>query len=229
MVMDNGMETANMKSVKNLGLMVVAVTVGVAFSVSSSDAQTLNLSGGSLVGSLTNSELIGYGPYPAGNAGANDGFINSWVVSDTALDPSGLIFVYQADNNGPDAIDQVELTGFQTSQVLSAGTYSALSGSLLLPDSSTPNSQGNFVTPAVFGGTVTFENGQLPTDNGESYFLVVDSNVSGFDQSYGQIQDDFTGIGNILVPVPEPSFLALLAGFSGLLGVFRRRRNAMKV
>lgn len=222
------MKTANTKNVKNSKTIAVVIAVGLVISVVSSRAQSLNLSG-TLEGS-TSSELVGVGFFPAGNAGANDGEITSWVVSDSALDPNGLVFVYQASNNGFDAIDQVELTGFQYNQVLSTGTYSSLTGSLLLPGASTPNSQGNFPTPDVFGGTVTFENGQLPNGNAESYFLVVDTDVNNFTQNYGQIQDDFTAIGNILAPatVPEPSSFSLLAGLGCLFGVFRLGRKALK-
>ena len=223
------MKAAKLKSVKNFETITVAIGVGLVISIVSSRAQTLNLSG--TLDGVTNNELVGVGFFPAGNAGANNGSIDSWVVNDPALDSSGLIFIYQADNNGPDAIDQVELTGFQPNQVLSTGTYSSLSGSLLLPGSATPNLLGNFPTAAVFGGTVTFENGQLPTGNGESYFLVVNTDVNNFAPNYGQIQDDFTAIGNILAPatVPEPSSsLVLLAGLGCLYGVFRFRRNAIK-
>jgi hypothetical protein len=225
------MTTANMKKTvkRNQKIAAVALVLGLAISVVSSRAQLLNLSGGTIVGSLTNAQLTGVGFFPPGNNGQNNGSIYSWVVNDPTLDPSGLTFVYQALNNGFDAIDQVELTGFQPSQVVAAGTYSGLTGSLLLPTSSTPDPSGNFPTPSVFGGTVTFENGQLNNGNTPSYFLVVETDVQNFGPSYGQIQDDFTAIGNILAPavVPEPSSsIVLLAGLGCLFGVLKFRRSA---
>jgi hypothetical protein len=224
------MKTANMKKTvkRNLKIAAVAFVLGLAISGVSSRAQLLNLSGGTIVGSLTNAQLTGVGFFPPGNNGQNNGSIYSWVVNDPALDPAGLTFIYQALNNGVDAIDQVELTGFLPSQVVATGTYSGLTGSLLLPTSSTPDVAGNFPTPSVFGGTVTFENGQLNNGNTPSYFLVVETDVQAFGPSYGQIQDDFTAIGNILAPavVPEPpSSIILLAGLGCLFGVLKLRRS----
>ena len=222
------MKTANMKkNVKRTQkIAAVALVLGLVISVVSSRAQNLNLSG-TLVGYLTNAPLIGVGFFPPGNNGAFNGSIYSWVVNDPALDASGLTFVYQAVNDGVDAIDQVELTGFTPSQVIATGTYSGLTGSLLLPFSSTPDPGGNFPTAAVFGGTVTFENGQLNNGNTPSFLLVVETDVPNFGPSYGQIQDDFTAIGNILAPaaVPEPpSSVVLLAGLGCLFGVLKLRR-----
>jgi len=212
----------------NFKITTAALVLGLVASAISVNAQNLDLTGGSVVGSLTNAPLTGVGFFPAGNNGANNGSIYSWVVNDPVFNPSGLTFVYQAVNNGPDAIDQVELSGFLSSQVVSAATYSGLTGSLLLPTSLTPSSGGNFLNPTVFGGTVTFENGQLDTDNTPSYFLVVKTDVNGFGTSYGQIQDDFTAIGQTLAPVvPEPtSTVVFLAGLACLFGVLKFRRTA---
>ena len=221
-----------MKNVKRTPkITAVALVLGLAISVISSRAQVLNLSGGTLVGSLTNAPLTGVGFFPPGNNGQNNGSIFSWVVNDPTLDPSGLTFVYQALNNGFDAIDQVELTStlFTPSQVVATGTYSGLTGSLLLPFSTTPDPSGNFPTAAIFGGTVTFENGQLNNGNTPSYFLVVETDVPAFGPSYGQIQDDFTAIGDILAPavVPEPaSSVVFLAGLGCLFGVLQFHRSA---
>jgi len=227
------MKAANTKKkVKRTWKIVsVALMLGLVVSVVSSRAQNLDLSAGTMVGSLTNSPLTGIGPFPIGNAGQNNGSIYTWVVNDAALDPLGLTFVYQAVNNGPDAIDQVELTSslFTPSQVVATGTYSGLTGSLLLPGSSTPDSGGNFPIVDVFGGTATFEHGQLNTGNTPSYFLVVETDLQSFAQSYGQIQDNFTAIGYILAPatVPEPpSSIVLLAGLGCLFGMLRFRRGA---
>jgi hypothetical protein len=223
------MKTANTINVKTFKSVGVAVTVAVGLLVSavSSHAQILNLTGGTVEGDLTNQELVGVGMFPAGNLGANNGSISSWVVSDSALDPTGLIFVYQALNNGFDAIDQVELTGFMNSQVVTTATYSGLSG-LLLPLAVTPNASGNFTSEDTFGDTATFEGGELPNGNSPSYYLVVFTDASAFTTSYGQIQDDFTAIGNTLAPaaVPEPSSsVVLLAGLGCLYGVLKLRRN----
>jgi hypothetical protein len=223
------MKTANMKKTvkRTQKIAAAALVLGLLVSVTSSRAQLLDLSGGTIAGSL-NSPLTGVGFFPPGNNGQNNGSIYSWVINDPALDPAGLTFVYQALNNGPDAIDQVELSGFTASQVVAAGTYSGLTGSLFLPGSSAPDPAGNFPTPAVFGGTVTFENGQLNTGNTPSYFLVVETDANSFTSSYGQIQDDFTAIGNTLAPavVPEPpSSIVLLAGLGCLFGVLKLRRS----
>jgi PEP-CTERM motif len=226
------MRTANvkMKVKKNQKIAAVALVLGLVVSVVSSRAQNLDLSGGAIVG-LTNSPLTGVGFFPPGNNGAPNGSISSWVVNDPLFDPLGLTFVYQSVNNGPDAIDQVELTSslFTPSHVVATGTYSALTGSLFLPASVTPDPAGNFPTPSIFGGTVTFENGQLNTGNTPSYFLVVETDLNSFTTSYGQIQDDFTAIGDILAPasVPEPpSSIMLLAGLGGLFGILKIRRSA---
>jgi hypothetical protein len=225
------MSTANVKKkVKRTQKIAAAALVfGLVVSVASSHANSLDLSGGTIVG-LTNAPLTGVGFFPPGNNGAPNGTISTWVVNDPTFDPFGLTFVYQAVNNGPDAIDQVELTSslFTLSHVVAANTYSGLTGSLALPFSFTPDPGGNFPTPAIFGGTVTFENGQLNTGNTPSYFLVVETDLPSFQLSYGQIQDDFTAIGDILAPatVPEPSSVVLLAGLGGLFGVFKLRRSA---
>ena len=227
------MRTANVKK-KVSGTQKIAVgglVLGLVISVASSRAQNLDLSTGVIEGSLTNSPLTGIGFFPPGNNGAPNGSISSWVVNDPALDPLGLTFVYQALNNGPDAIDQVELTSslFTPSHVVAAGTFSALTGSLFLPASLPPDPGGNFPTPAVFGGTVTFENGQLNTGNTPSYFLVVETDLPSFQLSYGQIQDNFTAVGYILAPasVPEPpSSIVVLAGMGCLFGVLKLRHGA---
>ena len=227
------MKTASVKKKvkRNQKIVSVALVLGLAVSVVSSHAQNLDLSGGTIVGSLTNSPLIGTGFFPVGNAGQYNGSISSWVVNDPTLDPHGLTFVYQALNDGYDPIDQVELTSslFTPANVVNAATYSALTGSLFLPASVTPDPNGNFLTPAIFGGTATFENGQLNNGNTPSYFLVVETDLPNFGLSYGQIQDNFTAVGNILAPVsvPEPpSAIMMLAGLGGLFGVFRLRRTS---
>jgi hypothetical protein len=225
------MRTANAKRKvkRNQKIKAVALVLGLAVSIASSHAQSLNLSG-SLVSSLTNSPLTGIGFFPPGNNGAPNGSISSWVVNDPTLDPFGLTFIYQAINDGPDAIDQVELTGFASSMLVATpSTYSALTGSLALPAALTPDPGGNFPASADLGDALTFEQGDLNTGNTPSYFLVVETDLPSYRLSFGQIQDNFSAIGNILAPaaVPEPpSSMVLLAGLGCLVGVLKFRRSA---
>lgn len=222
--------------VKKYKTVLVTVTVALAFASSllPGRAQTLNLSGGTLKGSLVNQELIGTvgGPpaFPVTDVGVSNGVISTWVVQDSSLDSQGDIFIYQTENDGPSAIDNVELTGFNipAGVVLSTATYSALGGSLSLPGSMTPSSSGNFPSESTFQQSVTFEDGDLANNSTPSYFLVVDTDVNYFSASYGQIEDDFSAAGNILAPVPEPpSSILLLAGLACLYGIFRYRRAVL--
>ncbi len=207
-------------------MLIAALSVSLA---SSSMATTLAFSpSAALEGSLTNQELAGV--YPASDVGANNGEISTWVVNDPSLDSSGYIFIYQVENAGVDAIDQVELTGFTSSQVVGTGTYSGISGSVSLPSlpySFTPSSSGNFGNENTFGGTATFEEGDLPNGGTPSYFLVVDTDVTYFSGDYAQMQDNFTAVGNILAPVPEPSsVLVLLVGSVSVYCLSRYRRSS---
>jgi len=209
--------------------MAAALVGGLVVFATTGQAQTLNLTGGTIVGSLTNQELVG--AFPLSDYGQNNGSISSWVISDPSLDGLGDLFVYQAVNEGVDAIDQVELTGFNSSYILYTGTYSSETG-LGLSGAATPSSDGNFPYFELVGGSAaSFELGSLSSVDGAntSYFLVIATDASYFTTSYGQIQDDFTAAGNTLAPsltpVPEPSSsLMLLVGFASLYGLFRFRR-----
>lgn len=215
------------KILKDLKI-AVAVLAMVIISVAAGRAQTLVLTGGSVVQYLSSQALTGVYP-PTDNT--NNGTISSWVVNDSAQDPSGYMFIYQVVNNGPDAIDQVELTGFNSSIVLSSAAYSGVTG-LTLSGSLTPSLTGSFAPDGVTsGGAANFQSGNLPNNGGVSYFLVINTDVQSVSTSYGQVQDSFTAAGTILAPgslspVPEPSSsLMLFAGFA-CLGVFLRNRRA---
>jgi hypothetical protein len=216
---------------KNYKKVIGAAAVGLALAAVSSKAQVLNLTGGSIApgGTLANQELVGVSP--GGNVGANNGTISTWVVSDSSLDASGLIFIYQVVNNGADAIDNVELTGFTSGEVLSTGSYSSLLG---LAFGTTPSADGSFPNVEPIIGNVTFQStttlGNTPTTDVSDY-LAVFTDVTAFGLSYGQIQDNFSGQGNILAPVPEANTvvagaLMLLPLGIGAVRALRKERTA---
>jgi hypothetical protein len=200
---------------------------GLVLSAASSNAQ-LDVSSGTVEGSLLNQELTGV--TPGFNVSANDGMISTWVVSDSSLDSKGLIFIYQVSNSGLDAIDQVELTGFSYSQVSSTAEFTSVTG---ITGGSTPNASGYFPGENTFGGTVTFENGDLPNGAGVSDYLVVYTDASTFGINYAQIQDSFSAAGDIYSdpepPVAVPESSTIVAGALMLLplgiGAFRAIRK----
>lgn len=203
------------------------VVTGLVLSAFSSRAQ-LNLAGGSVVASLTDQELTGV--LACYNYGVNDGSISTWVVRDSSLDSQGLIFIYQVVNNGPDAIDEVTLTGYGlvTANILSGNAYSCVSGLSLGP---TPSSNGNtFAYEGQTGSdTVAFEDADLAS-GGTSEYLAVFTDINGYYDSYGQDQDDFSAAGCILAPVPEANTviagaLMLLPLGVGIVRAIRRDRS----
>lgn len=217
---------------KNYKTVIGAAAMGLALAAVSGNAQVisplatgnLNLTSGSgatLDTSLTGQELTGVSP--GGNVGANNGSISTWVVSDSSIDSHGLIFIYQVVNNGIDPIDNVELTGFNPNVVIGAGSYSSLTFTSTLgasPVAGTDSTPGDppttpyFLTENTFGGTATFENGDLGV-GGTSDFLVVLTDQPTWTGNNGQIQDSFSASGNILVPVPEAN--TIVAGALMLL------------
>jgi hypothetical protein len=201
-----------MKSMMMDKTIVGVAVAAMVLSAVSSKAQ-LNLTGGTVVGSLTGQELTGVSP--ASNTGVNDGSISTWVVNDPTLDSQGLIFIYQAVNNGPDAVDNAEFTGFVSSEVTGTGSYATETG-LALTGSFTP-SGGNFSGEDTFGGTATFEDGDLNTGQTASDFLVVETDTHAFAGSYGQIEDDFSAAGNTLAPVAVPEASTVISGALMLL------------
>ncbi len=219
-----------MKAIMMHKTIIGVAVAAMVLSAVSSKAQ-LNLTGGSVVGSLTKQELTGVSP--PGNLGVNDGYVSTWVVSDLTVDSLGLIFIYQAVNNGPDAVDNAEFTGFVSSQVVGTGSFATEIG-LALIGSSTPSSGGNFPNELTFGGTATFEGGDLDTGNTVSDFLVVDTDVNAFKGSYGQIEDDFSASGNTLAPAAVPEANTVVAGALmllplglGAVRIFRKRSLAL--
>lgn len=199
-------------------IMIHKTIIGVAvaamvLSAVSSKAQ-LNLTGGSVVGSLTKQELTGVSP--PSNLAVNDGYVSSWVITDPTVDSQGLIFVYQVINNGPDAVDNAEFTGFVSSQVVGTGSFATETG-LALTGSSTPSSSGNFPNELTYGDTATFEGGDLHTGNSVSDFLVVDTDVKSFYENYGQMEDNFSAQGNTLSPAAVPEANTVVAGVLMLL------------
>jgi hypothetical protein len=211
----------------------VVIVASLALWVASAHAQMLNLSGGSVVGSLPSQTLLNT------VTGANDGQISTWVVSDSSLDSQGYIFIYQVQNEGPDEITGVNFNNFNPSQFVGSGAYSnvvnaTLSGSL-------PVVPLHFMSPSftydtiTSGGAATFNGGLDMGDT--SWFEVVDTDVNSFNTGYALTQDDFQANGDILAPnyavfgVPEPSspflLLAALASFCGL-SRFHRAANAKR-
>jgi len=217
---------------KNYKSVIGAAAVGLALAAVSGKAQVLNLTGGSFApgGILANQELVGI--TTGENVGVNEGTISTWVINDSALDASGLIFVYQVVNQ-EDPIDNVALTGFTTGEVLSTGNYSSLSGPLAFgqtPVIGAGGTQTTFPGENTLGGTVTFENGDLGT-GGISDYLAVFTDVTAFGLSYGQIQDSLSAQGTILAPVPEANTvvagaLMLLPLGIGAVRALRKERTA---
>ena len=212
---------------KTRNIIVAAVAVLVGMSVASSRGQTLDLSGGTLEGVLTNQELTT-------SLGGSVGNISSWVVSDSSIDSTGYIFIYQLENTSGDTIAGVSLNNFlAVTNAPFGGSYSSETG-LTLATSVTPASTGAFSPDTVTsGGAATFF-GNLPTESAPgtpSWFIVVYTDVDSIKTGYALTQDDVQGSGDILAPiaaiypVPEPSSLILLTG--GILcfyGILRVRR-----
>lgn len=203
----------------------MAVVLGaLALSVTSSRGQTLNLTGGTVEGSLTNQELFD------SVSSAHDGSISTWVVSDPSADSSGLIFIYQLENSGPDTIGGANFNQFSTGQLMTEGSYSSIAGLTLL-DSQPTDPDGNFTFDFLSSkGAATFS-GELSNDGTYSWFIVIDTDVNSFNTGYALEQDDFQAHGDIYAPnlavygVPEPSSaVILLGGFACLYGILRWRR-----
>lgn len=202
----------------------VVIVASLALRAASAHAQTLNLSGGTVVGSLPNQTLLNTA------TSANDGKISTWVISDLSLDSQGYIFVYQVQNEGPDEITGANFNNFNSGQFVGSGAYSNVDGTLSGSLTVTPNSHPSFTFDTITtGGAATFNGGLDMGDT--SWFEVVDTDVSSFNTGYGLTQDDFQANGEILAPnfavfsVPEPSSpLLSLAGFASLFGLFGFRR-----
>ena len=219
----------NMKARKTI---IAAVAALLAVSVASSRGQTLNLTGGTFEGDLTNQTLVNSG------TGASEGTISTWVVKDSSLDSQGYIFIYQLENSGPDDITGVSLNDFGGSLATTppSGSYSNIIGSvsLLVPTAVTPVTAHTAFTFNIVtsGGAATFD-GDLPGGYSLSWFLVVYSDVNSFATGYALAQDNFQDHGDILAPmaavytVPEPSSMILLT--SGILCFYAilRCRRAM--
>lgn len=206
-------------------IIIMAVVGALALSVASSKGQVLNLTGATVEGTLSGQTMIN-----SGNS-ANDGIVSSWVVSDSSLDSSGYIFVYQLENGGPDDITGVNFNNYNPSQYMSSESYSnvengTLSGSMTPSVTLNPNFTFDTITA---GGAATF-NGDLPM-NKVSWFIAVYTDVNSFNTGYVLGQDDYQDHGLIDAPnaaiyvVPEPSSaLMLLAGFACFYAVLRWRR-----
>lgn len=212
-----------------------AVLTSLVFSILSSSAQSLNLSTGTLITSLTNQELVAVlPPIPPGTL-ANFGSVSTWVVNDSAYDTSGYMFIYQIVNTSPDTMENVAFDGFSGGVVTGTGVYSNLVGSLSLPYSFAPaDPSGSFTFQDVSpGGAATFQTSGFPTGGTASFFLVVDTDENSYTPNFATTDDDFDSTGNILsplatFPVPEPSFAWMtLAGFV-CLGSLQGARRMMK-
>ncbi|HTV42349.1 MAG TPA: PEP-CTERM sorting domain-containing protein [Candidatus Sulfotelmatobacter sp.] len=213
-------------------IIIGAVAVLVGMSVVSSRAQTLDLSGGTIEGDLTNQTLV-----DSAN-GNNDGKISSWVVSDSSVDSQGLIFIYQLENSGTDSITGLSFNNFKGSlaSTPTSGSYSNIIGSAtLLPTAIAPvDGNGGFAFDTVTsGGAATFQLGDLADGGTMSFFVVVFSDVDSFADGYALTQDDFQAHGDILAPieaiypVPEPSSAILLTGGILCFYLMLRCRRAM--
>ena len=202
----------------------MAVLGVLALSVTSSRAQTLDLTGGAVEKSLTNEVL-----YDTVSS-ANDGAVSTWVVSDTSADPSGLIFIYQLENSGPDTIGGVNFNQFSSGELKTEGSYSSITGLTLL-GAQPADPDGGFTFDFLSSeGAATFS-GDLSNGGTYSWFIVIDTDVNSFDTGYALAQDNFQAHGDILAPnyavfgVPEPSSaVILLGGFACFYGILRCRR-----
>ncbi|HEV2329506.1 MAG TPA: hypothetical protein VGY56_12045 [Verrucomicrobiae bacterium] len=206
-------------------IILMACVGALALSAASSRGQSLNLSGATLEGSLVNQTLINSA------TSANDGEISTWVVSDSAIDSQGYIFIYQLQNNGPDDIIGVNFNKYLASQYVGSLSYSNVdSGSLpghLMPSVTfTPNFTYNTITA---GGAATFT-GDLPMGK-TSWFIAIDTDVNSFQTGYALAQDDYQAHGLILAPdaatysTPEPSSaMILLVGSACFFAILRWRR-----
>lgn len=203
---------------KNYKTIIGAAVAGLALSAVSSNAQ-LNLTGGTVESSLIDQTLTGVG-LPASNDGVNDGIISTWVVSDSALDSQGLIFVYQVVNNTPgaaEAWDNVELTGYSSSEIVGTASDATESG-LTLTGSSTPSASGNFPNfQLVSPNAATFESGNLSNGGGVSDYLVIFTDMNSYTTSYGQVQDTISADGAIYAPAAVPEANTIVAGALMLL------------
>jgi hypothetical protein len=206
-------------------VVIIAVLGALAVSVASSRGQVLNLGSATLEGSLTNQVLMNSG------TGANDGTVSTWVYSAPSVDPNGLIFIYQLENQGPDEITGANFNNFSPSQYIGSGSYSnvfngSLPGSLKPPGTLFPNFTFDTVTT---GGAATFNGG---LDMGSvSWFIAIETDVTSINTGYALTQDDFQAHGDILAPnfaiftVPEPtSAVLLLAGCACFFGILKCRR-----
>lgn len=205
---------------KKLNLIVAAAAL--VLPVVSATAQTLMLSGGVIEGALTNQEMVDT------SSSANDGQISTWVVNDPSLDPNGYMFIYQTVNRGSDPIDQVELGEYDTSVILSAGTYSNVVDLTLTGAVNPASTDGNFLYFQALGGAdPTFEVGDLSNiaPANASYFLVLYTDINSFSGDTAYNEDHFAAAGSILSPVPEPSSSLILLGGLGCLCAFLKYRR----
>lgn len=216
--------------------MKIGVLAGVAIflSAASSEAQ-LNLSGGTVVGTVT-SELVGIS---AGNVLANNGSITSWVVQGATIDPTGLIFVYQVSNNGqnvvPNLINNVDINGFNPGVILGTpASYGSITG---LSFGSAPSASGNFGIVLVGPDNVTFQ--QIAGLQGVSDYLAIETSAPAFDNSYSQVAGVLNSTGGFfsaqaaptLAPIPETNSifagaLMLLPLSIGAVRALRKQRAA---
>ena len=108
------------------------------------------------------------------------------MVQDAASDPTGLIFVYQVSNNGPNVvpnlINNVDINGFNPGVISGTpASYGSITG---LSFGLAPSASGNFNIVLIGTDNVTFQ--QIAGLQGVSDYLAIETDATAFDLDYSQ-------------------------------------------